>query len=163
MLSVPEGNRIHNVYSEPSNGAELLQDRDVSRAAVPEAVIMTDEQLRHSEPAAQHAIHEFLGSVRREIVREGHQCEVLDARLRENLELFFSSGQEKWRRCRIDDLERMGIEADDKTWKPCHLRPVNQSLNYVEMTAVNTVEGPDGDYRSGYRRRKSRLGRIKFV
>src|SRR5687768_13979859 len=111
MLAIPEGNRIDNINPEAASSAELLQNRDVACAAMSESVIMTDEQLRHSEPAAQHAINEFLGSVRCEIMREGHECEILDACLRENFELFFSSREEKWRGRWIDDLERMRIEA----------------------------------------------------
>ena len=92
-----------------------------------ETVIVSDQQLGHAEARAQNSIDEFFGAVRRELVRERDDREIIHSGLGENLELLFARRQKQRRRNRIHDFERVRIEAHEQTRQADFACPVDES------------------------------------
>ena len=73
-------------------------------------------------------------------MRERDDCEIIQSCLGQDLELFLT-GREKQRGCsRIHNLERMRIEADEKARLACSFCLIDQPLNDIEMSAMDSVE-----------------------
>ena len=89
------GDSLDNVNLESVSGAELLKYCDITRSAVTESMIVTDQQLLHPETPAQYELHEFLCAVACELMRERHYREVIHSSLGDDFELFFRSREKK--------------------------------------------------------------------
>ena len=122
-----------------------------------ESVIVPDQQLLHPETLAKDELDKLFRAVGCEVMRERHDREVIHAGLRDHFELFLGRREKERRSRRIDDLERMRIEAQQKTWCADVARSFHQPANALDMTQMHSIERPDGDNSSAYRGWKARL------
>ena len=157
MLPIRQGHGIDDVHSKPAPRSEIAQNVDVARAMMTDAVIVTDQQLPHSETPAENELDEIFGGVRGKRGRERNHREVIDSSLGNDLEFFVERGKEGRCRIWIHYFERMRIEAHENTRHSCRGSPRNHPPEHIEVATMHAVECADRHDRSGHVRRQRRI------
>ena len=114
VLSSIDRYRRHDGDIEAAFAAEALHRGDVTGAIVPEAVIVTHEQVVHAETTEQDLVDKPFRAERGEGVREWQDRDEVHTRLREHLQLFVADGEEPRRGGGVHDLEGMRVECNQQ-------------------------------------------------
>jgi hypothetical protein len=133
----------HRLEHEAMPRRGLLQSSEVAGAARAEAKIAADEQPAHPEAAHQHVFHEALGGQGGETRVEARDVHVLDAGLRQKLQLVAQPREA--RRCSLGGEKFAGMRfesqyAGSELGFAC---PGNHAIDERAMAAVHAVEVAD--------------------
>ena len=158
MLSIAKRHRFNDIDIESTLDAELLENAHVACAAVPEPVIISDEQTRHPEPRPEDAVYEIFGGIRGQVMGEREQREIVDAGFGKHLELLFARREKLWRRRRVHHLQRVGVEAHNEARKAICPGARHEPIDDIQMPAVNSIECADSNHGCRDSRRQSRFG-----
>ena len=77
-----------------------------------ETVVVTDDELLHFQPVAEHLLHEFKGRKTCHCLVEMQHRGVVDACFREQQQLVFECSQQLWHVVAVQNLSRMPVKRD---------------------------------------------------
>src|SRR5439155_8541902 len=134
-----------DLHGEPVVARQPPHHLHVARAAAPEPVVVPQNQLLHPEARPQHVAHELLGTETRELRRERHDLDALDAEPRRQRALLVGQREQPRRGARVHHLERVRVERHEQARALPRLPgPPHDLAQHGLVPAVDPVERPDG-------------------
>src|SRR5207249_4315101 len=134
-----------DVHRKPVLARQPPHHLYVARAPAPEPMVVPQNQLLHPEARPQHVAHELLGSEPRQLRRERHHLDPLDAERRRQHPLLVGQREQPRRGARVHDLERVRVERHEQARAPPRLlRAPHDLAQHRLVSAVDPVERPDG-------------------
>ena len=121
-----------------------LQQRDVAPALVAEMEVVADDNHPGGELGHEHFGHEVLRRLLGALGVELDDEDLVNASLRQELELQVYVSEPRRGRRRIDDGGRVLVEGHDDTAQPFVGRPAAHVIDHLAMAYVNPVISPDG-------------------
>jgi hypothetical protein len=113
----------------------------------PEAEIVADDQMAHTEAAHQHVLDEAVGMHRGEGGIEAAHMHTVDAVLRQLEQLVTQRGQARRRVLRREVLTRVWLEGQYGGFRVARTGLLDEHREQGLMAAVNAVEVADGEHR----------------
>src|SRR6266850_3719161 len=136
---------LNDLHGEPVVARQPPHHLHIAGAAAPEPVVVPQNQLLHPEARPYHVAHELLGTETRQVRRERHDLDPLDAERRRQHTLLVGQREEPRRGARVHDLERVRVERHEQARALPRLPgPPHDLAQHGLVPAVDPVERPDG-------------------
>jgi hypothetical protein len=127
-------------------GTQFAKHVNIAGAAPSEPVVVADDELTNTATLQEHPFYELRGTERGQRWREWQNDRVIKTTFGNRLELFLG-GAEKRRSCRrLDYLEGVRIEGDEKTREPKFRRALSDTAQEIAMPTMNPIECPDSEH-----------------
>src|SRR5213594_203800 len=134
-----------DVHGKPVLARQPPHHLHVARPPAPEPMVVPQNQLLHPEARPQYVAHELLGSEPRQLRRERHHLDPLDAERCRQHALLVGQREQPRRGARVHDLERVRVEGHEQARAPPRLlRAPHDLAQHRLVSAVDPVERPDG-------------------
>ena len=153
-MLVADVHRLDHVHVESAEGAQAPQRLHVPAPPSAESVIVPDHQLAHLAAVEQDPIDELLGAQPREPPVEPDEEHVIERQLRQDLAPLGIGREERRRRLRVHDLERMGLEGHQNAGAPRRVGPARNLAQHRLVAQVDAVERADRHGAPARERRK---------